>query len=62
MKQPRRTRQAGAPRGARAKTDAPRDAIAQRAYALYVARGRTDGHDLDDWLDAERELQRGSDH
>jgi hypothetical protein len=30
--------------------------IAQRAYALYEARGREDGHDLDDWLEAEREL------
>ncbi len=32
------------------------DAIAQRAYALYLTRGREDGHDLDDWLAAEREL------
>ena len=30
--------------------------IAQRAYALYEARGREDGHDMDDWLEAEREL------
>jgi hypothetical protein len=30
--------------------------IAQRAYALYEARGREDGHALDDWLQAEREL------
>jgi len=30
--------------------------IAQRAYALCEARGREDGHDLDDWLEAEREL------
>jgi hypothetical protein len=30
--------------------------IAQRAYALYEARGREDGHDIDDWLEAEREL------
>ena len=30
--------------------------IAQRAYALYEARGREDGHDLDDWLQAELEL------
>lgn len=35
------------------------DAIAARAYALYQARGAKDGHDLDDWLQAEREL--GSD-
>ena len=30
--------------------------IAKRAYALYEARGRENGHDLDDWLEAEREL------
>jgi len=32
------------------------DAIAQRAYALYLARGREGGHDVEDWLQAEREL------
>ena len=32
------------------------DAIAQRAYALYLARGNEDGHDLEDWIRAEREL------
>jgi hypothetical protein len=30
--------------------------IAQRAYEHYEARGREDGRDLDDWLEAEREL------
>jgi len=30
--------------------------IAQRAYELFEARGRVDGHDLEDWLQAEREL------
>jgi hypothetical protein len=34
-----------------------KDAIAQRAYELYVARGGEDGHHLEDWLQAERELQ-----
>ncbi|PYS04296.1 MAG: DUF2934 domain-containing protein [Acidobacteria bacterium] len=33
------------------------DVIAQRAYALYLARGGKDGHDVEDWLQAERELQ-----
>jgi hypothetical protein len=32
------------------------DAIARRAYELYVARGGSDGQDLDDWLQAEREI------
>jgi Protein of unknown function (DUF2934) len=30
--------------------------IARRAYAIYEERGSTDGADLDDWLQAEREL------
>jgi hypothetical protein len=30
--------------------------IRLRAYALYEARGREDGHDLDDWLQAEAEI------
>jgi outer membrane protein TolC len=31
--------------------------IARRAFELYCARGRADGHDVDDWLTAERELR-----
>jgi hypothetical protein len=30
--------------------------IARRAYDLYVARGGEHGHDVEDWLQAEREL------
>lgn len=30
--------------------------IERRAYELYLERGREDGHDLEDWLAAEREL------
>ena len=32
--------------------------IAERAYALYVSRGREDGHDVEDWLAAELGLRR----
>ena len=32
--------------------------IASRAYELYLARDCEDGHDVDDWLQAEQELQR----
>jgi hypothetical protein len=35
------------------------DVIAQRAYALYLARGGQDGHHLDDWYRAEQELLKG---
>jgi len=31
--------------------------VARRAYDLYLARNREHGHDVDDWLRAERELQ-----
>ena len=30
--------------------------IAQRAHEIYEARGGQDGRDLDDWLQAEREI------
>jgi hypothetical protein len=30
--------------------------IAQEAYAIYMANGAQDGHDLDDWLEAERRI------
>jgi Protein of unknown function (DUF2934) len=33
--------------------------IATLAYALYEQRGREDGYDLDDWLDAEQRLVNG---
>jgi DUF2934 family protein len=33
-----------------------RDEIERLAYRLYEKRGRRDGRDLDDWLDAEQEL------
>jgi hypothetical protein len=31
--------------------------IAKRAYDLFVARGCTHGHDVEDWLCAEAELR-----
>lgn len=38
-----------------------RDAIAERAYGRYLARGSEDGHDLEDWLHAEQEIGIGAD-
>jgi hypothetical protein len=35
-----------------------RDEIARLAYHFYETRGRPHGHDVDDWLFAERELTR----
>lgn len=31
-----------------------KERIAELAYGLYLARGGQDGHDIDDWLEAER--------
>ena len=54
--------QRGEPMPSRRRSDSlPRrdpitEAIARRAYELFLARGEQHGHDLDDWLRAEREL------
>jgi hypothetical protein len=39
------------------KRKAPEDEIRLRAYQIYLARNRMPGRALDDWLQAERELQ-----
>lgn len=33
-----------------------RDAVARRAYELFLARGGAHGSDVEDWLRAEREI------
>ena len=35
-------------------------AIAARAYEIYESKGRVDGGDLADWLQAERDVNQGS--
>jgi len=37
-----------------------REQIELHAYQIYTERGRLEGHDLADWLKAERELTRES--
>jgi hypothetical protein len=38
--------------------DSPRhEEIRIRAYEIYIERGAQPGHDVDDWLQAERELE-----
>ena len=48
----------------RKKPEAPappsQEEIARRAHEISVARGGEPGHELDDWLQAERELSAGS--
>jgi Protein of unknown function (DUF2934) len=46
--------------GGPATTPSP-DEVRRRAYELYVRRGGTHGNDLEDWLEAERQL-RGRTH
>ncbi len=41
------------PAGASAAND---ETIARRAHELFQARGGLHGHDLDDWLEAERQI------
>jgi hypothetical protein len=38
-------------------TEIQEEDIARRAFELYEARGCQDGHDLEDWLQAEQELE-----
>jgi hypothetical protein len=46
--------------GAAPVANAARDEdIRRRAYEIYLERGEQPGRELDDWLQAERELERG---
>jgi hypothetical protein len=47
---------ASAPRPEAEPTEPRLARIARRAHELYEARGAQDGRDLDDWLQAEREI------
>jgi hypothetical protein len=38
------------------------EAIRIRAYQLFEQRGRTHGHDVEDWFRAQAELQTGAQH
>jgi len=37
----------------------PHEKIAERAYQIWQAAGRKDGHDREHWFQAERELRAG---
>jgi hypothetical protein len=39
-----------------AKAGPTREEIARRSYEIFLARGGTDGHDLEDWVKAEHDL------
>src|SRR4051812_48740305 len=38
------------------------DAVAKRAYELFLQRGSVPGHEVDDWLQAEVELAARAEH
>jgi len=48
---------ASAASNAKAKDSALYKRITQRAYELYEQRGRQAGYELEDWLQAEREIR-----
>jgi hypothetical protein len=50
------------PLAAAATPDAPalRQRIAELAYDLYLRRGRAPGHEMEDWLEAERRVRARS--
>lgn len=39
------------------KPEPTHDQIANRAFEIYVSRGREHGHDIRDWFEAERQLK-----
>jgi hypothetical protein len=45
------------PQEARAEYAPSREEVQQRAYEIHMERGGAHGQDIDDWLQAERELQ-----
>ena len=47
-----------APKSAAEPATIASDAVARRAYDLYLGRGCEHGHDVDDWVQAERELRQ----
>jgi len=49
-----------APKASAQPATATNSDIARRAYDLYLGRGCEHGHDVDDWMQAERELRASS--
>jgi hypothetical protein len=43
-------------RGAQVRKEPTRLDVERRAYEIYLVRGGADGHAVDDWLQAEKEL------
>ena len=43
-------------RSGKTKVEADAEQVRRRAYKLYEERGREDGHEIEDWLRAEAEI------
>lgn len=56
VSQPQRSTRSGRNAAPSAESNGMHERIALRAYALYEERGSRHGWDLQDWLDAEREI------
>jgi hypothetical protein len=46
---------------ARRRVDVAREDVARRAYDIYQSRGESNGRDLEDWYEAERQLSEAAD-
>lgn len=57
LRQPERRRKRSDHELRKQRQELEREWIARRAYEVYLARGGEHGHDLEDWLQAERELR-----
>jgi len=51
---PHSNKQQATPTDATRNGEALRQQIAEKAYEVYLDRGQTHGHDVDDWLEAEQ--------
>jgi len=56
VRKPRSTKRAARP-ASNGNGFPAREEIERRAYEIYLARGGEPGHELEDWLQAERELR-----
>ncbi len=56
VRKPRRTKRAAGP-ASNGNGFPAREQIERRAYEIYLARGGEPGRELEDWLQAERELR-----
>jgi hypothetical protein len=58
-KAPRNTKKESEANSTEIGNPVPEEEIRLRAYEIYLERGEQPDCDLDDWLQAERELRRG---